>query len=99
MQIPSPKLRGPASDAAKIKTMLEQDDYYEKNIMVISNKEATKPNVTKAFQEHLGKASKGDVSLFYYSGHGTQQWADTEAFPSETDGKMEAFICYYDKEN
>ena len=99
MQITFPKLRGPVDDAGKIKKMLEQDDYYEKDIKLITNKDATKPNVAKAFKEHLGKAGKGDVALFYYSGHGTQQWADTEAFTSETDGKLEAFICYYDKDN
>ena len=98
-QVSFPILRGPLKDAEKIRDMLEQDDYFEKDIKVISNKEATKPNVAKAFKEHLSKAGRGDVALFYYSGHGTQQWADTEAFPTETDGKMEAFICYYDKDN
>ena len=94
-----PRLRGCVNDAGKIKAMLEQDDYFEKNILLITDKEATKPAIAKAFRDHLGKAGKNDVALFYFSGHGTQEWADTDVFTSETDGKMEALACYYDKDS
>lgn len=91
-----PKLRGCVNDANKIKRYLENETAFnQKNITILTDKQATKAEVTKAFLA-LGKAKKDDVVVFYYSGHGTQEKADATVWTSEQDAKLECLVCYYD---
>jgi hypothetical protein len=46
------------------------------------------------FREHLGRAGEGDTALFYFAGHGTQEDADPEIWPFESDGKLECIVNY-----
>lgn len=92
-----PKLRGCTGDAKKIKAYLESQSGFDLKLKTLFDKEATKEAVVEGFQKHLGKAKKGDTVLFYYSGHGTQEWADKEAWTSDGDGRLECLACYYDE--
>lgn len=91
-----PRLYGCESDVDKIKNYIENDCYYDPDILAITNECATKKNIHAAFQDHLLKAGPDDAILFYYSGHGTQEFADVSLFPSETDGRLEALVCYFE---
>lgn len=91
-----PRLKGCAKDVEKIKSVLESDEQHEVHITVLTNEQASKKEITRQFIEHLGKAQQGDTALFYYSGHGTQEWADT-VWTSDPDGKLECLVCYYDE--
>ena len=52
------------------------------DILTLTEGQATKQEINKAFREHLiGGAGPGDVVVFYFSGHG-QAVADPEAFGS-----------------
>ena len=41
----------------------------------LTDAKATRQAVIDAFQNHLSQAKKGDVALFYFSGHGSQERA------------------------
>lgn len=56
---------------------------------------ATKANVVKAFENHLGQAKAGDVAIFYYSGHGLREKAALPVFAeSEIDGNIAGLMCH-----
>jgi N-acetyl-anhydromuramyl-L-alanine amidase AmpD/lysophospholipase L1-like esterase len=93
-----PPLRGCLDDAKKIRGYLQQDTSFESHIELLSDSRATKAEVVRLFKEHLGQAQEGDVALFYFSGHGTQQWADKSIWKSDTDGKLECIACHYDEQ-
>jgi|GEM_PF-512168 len=94
-----PRLRGCVNDAQKVKQYLENETAFgTKNITLLTDQKATKAEVVKAFLA-LGKAKKDDVVLFYYSGHGTQEKADTTVWTEESDGKHECLVCYYDEQH
>jgi len=95
-QPPVTKLPGCANDLKKMKEYVEGEkaDFKEVNIKTLLDKESTKDNVVKEFLSHLGKARKGDVALFYYSGHGTQEAADPDIWRYEPDRRLECLVCY-----
>lgn len=92
-----PALNGCVSDAQKIKQYLQTDPAFEPNILFLQDNQADKASVVNAFREHLGQATEGDVVLFYFSGHGTQEWADPTVWKQETDGRLECLVCHYDE--
>jgi lysophospholipase L1-like esterase len=93
-----PALGGCVSDALKIKRYLKNDPAFDAQILLLQDSDANKASVVKAFQEHLGQAQEGDVAVFYFSGHGTQEWADTTVWQHETDGCLECIACHYDEQ-
>lgn len=91
---PSSPLSGCVSDAQKMLQYLREDDQFELIEKELLDDEATKPALIRGFKEHLGKAQAGDVALFYFSGHGAQEWADTAVWRNEYDQKLETLACY-----
>ena len=69
-------LQGAVNDATQFAAFLQGDPYgfEEQNIHLLVEEQATAQNILDAFERHLIDASHcpGDVSLFYYSGHGSQ---------------------------
>lgn len=64
---------------------------YEKNIMTLVNKQATKSNIVKAFTKLAASCKNGDVVYVHFSGHG-QQMKDVNG--DERDGLDECWIPY-----
>jgi hypothetical protein len=93
-----PKLNGCVNDAQKIKRYLETN-YREDQLHIkeLYDKEATKDAICDGFVNHLAQASSDDSILFYFSGHGTQEYAH-ECFTTETDKKLECLVAYYTPE-
>lgn len=91
------KLDGCVNDAGKIKKVL-QDNYQSTVIKELYNDQATKSRICESFIGHLGQGKAGDSILFYFSGHGTQEYADA-CFTSETDGLMECLVAYYSSDS
>jgi hypothetical protein len=91
-----PQLSSCTGDADKIQAYLETDTYYEPHIIRLYNEQASKAAIAEAITKHLGQAGEGDVAFFYFSGHGTQEFADPMLFPTETDKRLECLACYYD---
>lgn len=92
-----PQLRGCVTDSKSLKMYLENDPAFEADIKLITNEQATKSEIVRLFGEHLGQAQEGDTALFFFSGHGTQEWAEIDVWKEETDGKLECIVCYYDE--
>ena len=63
--------------------------YNEKNLF---DADATRQGVIDGFS-HFKKAQEGDVSVLYYSGHGSQMAAPPE-FWDEQDHRSETIVCY-----
>ena len=53
-----------------------KDIFTEVNITSLQNNQATKANITKAFNEIKAKAKQSDVFIFYYAGHGSMSVVD-----------------------
>lgn len=92
-----PRLYGCVSDVEKVKQYLEKDNGYDVKIQPLIDKEATKEAIVNAFRTHLSKATESDIVLIYFSGHGTQEYIDKSVFKTETDGKSECIVCYYNE--
>ena len=62
---------------------------------ILINEEATKSQIVDSFRETLVKpAQKGDVVLFYFSGHGGQEIAPQPFEKYEEDHLLEGLVCY-----
>lgn len=66
----------------------------EQTPWVLKNEQATREAIISGFQNHLCHAGKGDVVLFYYSGHGSQEQAPEEFWQEEPDHLNETIVCY-----
>ena len=92
-----PALGGCVNDVKAVQDQLAQDTSIDLKAVTLADQQATKTNIIKGFEEHLGKAGPDDVILFYYSGHGTVEKADTNVWTSESDGRLEGIVCYYNE--
>ena len=94
-QRPVAKLPGCANDLMRMEEYLKNEtDDFQVHIRTMLDQESTKNNIVKGFREHLGKAKKGDVTFFYFTGHGTQEAADPEIWRYESDKRLECLVCY-----
>jgi hypothetical protein len=100
-----PRLNGCVNDIARVREFLElrtQGGELALATRVLtagdpSNPAEQKPTrqaVIQAFREHLGQAGEGDVALFYYSGHGSQERAPEEFWHLEPDRMDETLVLY-----
>lgn len=75
-------------------------DAYEKEQGVrLVHELPTFKNVSEKAFSHLKKATKGDVCLLYYSGHGSQVDAPEEFWASKSDRKNETLVCLDSRTN
>lgn len=61
---------------------------------ILLNEEATRDAIIEGFEGYLSQAQDGDVALFYYSGHGSQEQAPPEFWEVEPDRKNETLVCH-----
>ena len=94
---PIPKLRGCVNDidafASYLTERVAKDKGVALKLKTLKNGEATRQAVVETFRGHLGQAKKGDVALFYYSGHGSQEQAPEEFWKIEPDHLDETLVC------
>lgn len=68
---------------------------YQPHIHKLLDGQATRKGVIESFRSHLrDQASKDDVVLFYYSGHGSHEPCPPEWSHLEPDGRIETLVCY-----
>jgi hypothetical protein len=93
-----PQLRGCVNDIEAFSAYLSErvrgDKSVKLNLKTLKNAKATRKAVVDAFRNHLGKAKKGDVALFYYSGHGSQEQAPPEFWTLEPDHLDETLVLF-----
>ena len=94
-QPPVPALQGCINDMLAMKHFLEnrvKPGFL--HLEVLTDEEASRMNIVEKFETHLTKAGKGDVALFYFVGHGSQEKAHEIFWPIEPDKKNETIVCY-----
>ncbi len=72
-------------------TLLGQG-FLDRDIVILTNADATREGIQKAFETHLLPTQQGDMAVFYFYGHGTQIQDDNN--DEETDGLDEALVPY-----
>ena len=87
-------LEGPVSDVNQVADFLNSLPDIDAHTEILTDEQATKPALITAFRDHLGKAQPGDTILFYFSGHGTRERADTTLWPDEPTGLLQSIACY-----
>ena len=92
---PITPLRGCVNDLYKVQRYLNSETLeFRVHIATLVNDAATKDNIVRHFEQHLGNADADDVVLFYFSGHGTQEDA-AEVFHSiDHDRMLECIVCF-----
>ena len=94
---PISPLHGCVNDIEAIAALLQEfgrGGEFALNLRVLKNAEATKAALIEGFRGHLRRARSGDVALFYYSGHGSQEDAPPEFWHLEPDRLDETLVCY-----
>jgi len=74
--------------------ILSNYNAFEKKVAVLKDEEATRANIIKHFEQHLGQAQEGDIVLFYYSGHGSWGKTNEAFFKFDPDGREEGLVCH-----
>jgi hypothetical protein len=67
---------------------------YETKVEVLKDTNATRANIIKNFEQHLGQAQEGDIALFYYSGHGSWGKTNEAFFKFDPDEREEGLVCH-----
>lgn len=92
-----PPLRGCVNDVTAIDEFFQkhltnnEDKFYIKKLI---NHEATRQGIIDAFRKHLCQARSNDIALFYFSGHGSQEYAAKEFWNLEPDHLHETLVCW-----
>lgn len=96
-QAPVPALNGCVNDVVAIGDLLSQrvaGEGLRLEPKTLFGQQATRQAVIDGFRAHLGRARAGDVVLFYYSGHGSQEDAPPEFWRFEPDRLDETLVCW-----
>jgi hypothetical protein len=94
---PVSPLQGCVNDITAIKEYLEgrvDTDEYQLHLRTLLNQDATRQAIIDGFRQHLCQASSGDMVLFYYAGHGSQEEALEGFWTIEPDRLNETIVCY-----
>ncbi|MCB0004501.1 MAG: caspase family protein, partial [Anaerolineae bacterium] len=90
-------LRGCVNDVTRLHDLLAarvaggSDRFYP---LLLANAQATRQGIIDAWRSHLGQAGPGDVALFCYAGHGSQENAPPEFWDFEPDHLNETLVCH-----
>lgn len=88
-------LSGCVNDVTNMQTYLESRSDFELDLQILTNNRATKYNIVNGIENHLGKAGKDDVALFYFAGHGVLEETSIPAFQhASVENRLQTFICY-----
>src|SRR4051812_20246741 len=85
-------LYGCGNDIAHLETFLTGRLADRLELKKLLDGDATRDAIAAAFTSHLGQAGAGDVALFCYSGHGTEEPAPPEFAALEPSGKLQVLV-------
>jgi hypothetical protein len=98
---PVPKLRGCVNDIREMREYLEarvdpagRPITDALKVKALLDEAATRDAIINAFRGHLGEAGPGDVALFCYSGHGSQEQAPEQFWHLEPDHLDQTLVLY-----
>jgi hypothetical protein len=85
------QLRGAVNDVELQRELLiHRFGFHADDILVLSNREATRDNILNVFEKHLYQwvKSNDDVVIFHYSGHGSNVIDPNNVFPDGVNGTI-----------
>ena len=89
-----PQLAGCVNDVTRFETYLKTSLFVpEKQILKLTNAQATKATIVAGFQSHLAQATRDDVVIFYFAGHGIKQAANPVFKAGSLNDAMECMTC------
>ena len=94
---PVPPLQGCVNDIRAIAEYLQgrvTQANYQLHLRTLTDYDATRQGIIDGFRQHLSQAKSGDIALFYYAGHGSQEQAPPEFWNIEPDRLNETIVCY-----
>jgi hypothetical protein len=95
---PVPRLNGCVNDVEAFEDYLQArvtgTASVALELKILKDSVATRDAIITGVRSHLMKAGKGDVVLFYYAGHGSQEQAPPEFWHLEPDRLDETLVCY-----
>ena len=93
-QPPLTPLYGCRNDIAALETYLEARAEGDLDVRVLLDADATRDTVISGFREHLGRAGAGDVALFAYAGHGSEEPAPAAVADLEPSGRIQTIMLH-----
>ena len=87
-------LYGCRNDMAALRTFLEARAGTDLRLRVLEDDAATRDTFVTAFREHLGAAGPGDVALFAFFGHGSEEPAPAEIAALEPTGRLQTILLH-----
>lgn len=94
---PVPPLFGCVNDINAVESYLKgrvARDSFQLHLLALRDEQATREAVIAGFRQHLSQARAGDLALFYYTGHGSQEPAPPEFWHLEPDRLDETLVCW-----
>ena len=85
-------LFGCANDVRHLTTFLEGRVGDRLRLTTLVDGQATRAAIIDTFRAHLGQAGPGDVALFSYSGHGSEEPAPSEFATLEASGRLQTLV-------
>ncbi len=101
-EYPSPQtLYGCVTDVELQRELLiHRFGFNPKDILMVTDAQATRKGLLRAFEEHLIKQAKpGDVAVFHYSGHGSQVSDPDKDTPDGLNGTLVPVDSVFSREN
>lgn len=87
-------LYGCRNDLAALETFLRARAGTDLQLLVLCDDEAPRDAVVDAFRTHLGAAGPGDVALFAFFGHGSEEPAPPEIAALEPTGRLQTLLLH-----
>ncbi len=89
-------LGGCIRDIERVEDYLEiaTQNKFDLKVKKLLNSDATKKNIIDTLKSHFAGATKHDVLLVWYAGHGAQEHAPEFLKKFEEDDKLEVFCCH-----
>ncbi|MEO1076092.1 MAG: caspase family protein [Bacteroidota bacterium] len=88
-------LATPVYDARLMRDVLiERMGYREEDVVLLTDRQATREHVLQALGRHLGQAGPDGSVFFYYSGHGSQTYGNEATQDPEADARDETLSLW-----
>ncbi len=91
---PLTPLYGCRNDIAAIETYLRARTAGTLELRTLLDADATRDTVVAGFREHLGRAGAGDIALFAYCGHGSEEPAPAAIADLEPSGRIQTILLH-----
>jgi len=87
-------LYGCRNDMGALRTYLEARAGTDLRLRVLEDAAATRDTFPAAFREHLGQAGPGDIALFAFFGHGSEEPVPPELAAREPSGRLQTILLH-----